>query len=45
MIAEGVNLEIQSRYFKIDKKDVLRLLAATATCDTIGSVTVKPISL
>jgi serine/threonine-protein kinase HipA len=45
MIAEGVNLEIQSRYLKIDKKDVLRLLAATATCDTIGSVTVKPISL
>jgi len=45
LVAEGVNLEIQSRYLKIDEKDVMGLLAATATCDTIGSITVKPISL
>lgn len=43
MIAEGTNLEIQTRYLKIDKRDVLSLLAATATSDTIGAITVKQI--
>jgi len=41
MIAEGANLAIQSRYLKIDERDVLSLLAATASGDTIGAVTVK----
>lgn len=41
MVAEGTNLAIQSRYLKIDERDVLSLLAATATRDTIGAVTVK----
>lgn len=41
MIAEGTNLAIQSRYLKIDERDVLSLLVATASRDTIGAVTVK----
>ncbi len=41
MVAEGANLAIQSRYLKIDERDILSLLAATATVDTIGAVTVK----
>ncbi len=44
MIAEGTNLEIQTRYLKIDQRDVFSLLAATATSDTIGAITVKMIS-
>lgn len=41
MTAEGTNLAIQSRYLKIDERDVMSLLAATASGDTIGAVTVK----
>ena len=41
MVAEGTNLAIQSRYLKIDERDVLSLLAATASRDTIGAVTIK----
>ena len=41
MVAEGTNLAIQSRYLKIDERDILSLLAATASGDTIGAVTVK----
>jgi len=41
MVAEGTNLAIQSRYLKIDDRDVLSLLAATASRDSIGAVTVK----
>ncbi|MCA0427410.1 MAG: HipA N-terminal domain-containing protein [Bacteroidetes bacterium] len=41
MIAEGTNLEIQSRYLKIDEQDTIRLLGATAGTDTIGAVTLK----
>lgn len=44
MIAEGVNLGIQSRYLKIDERDVLGLLLATGGTDTIGSVTIKPMN-
>ena len=43
MIAEGVNLEIQSRYLKIDEQDVISLLLATGSADTIGAITVKSI--
>lgn len=43
MVAEGANLEIQSRYLKIDERDVLGLLAATAQYDTIGAITIKMI--
>lgn len=44
MIAEGVNLGIQSRYLKIDEKDVLSLLTATCGTDTIGAITIELIS-
>lgn len=41
MVAEGANLAIQSRYLKIDERDTMGLLAATASDDNIGAVTVK----
>lgn len=41
MVAEGANLAIQGSYLKIDERDTLRLLGATAGSDTIGAVTVK----
>lgn len=44
MIAEGANLAIQSRYLKIDEKDILSLLGATANTDSIGAITVKLIA-
>lgn len=43
MIAEGTNLAIQSKYLKIDEKDILSLLGATANTDSIGAITVKMI--
>lgn len=44
MIAEGVNLGIQSRYLKIDERDVMSLLIATCNTDSIGAITVNLIS-
>lgn len=44
MMAEGANLEIQTRYLKIDERDVISLLGATAQNDTIGAITVKLIN-
>lgn len=44
LLAEGVNRKLQSRLFKIDEKDDFGLLTATATYDTIGAVTVKPMA-
>ena len=44
LIAEGANLSLQSRYFKVDKKDFFSILSRTAQYDTIGPVTVKPIN-
>lgn len=41
MVAEGTNLAIQGRYLKIDERDIMRLLGATAGSDTIGAVTIK----
>jgi serine/threonine-protein kinase HipA len=41
MLAEGANLAIQGRYLKIDERDILSLLGATAGNDTIGAVTIK----
>jgi serine/threonine-protein kinase HipA len=41
MVAEGTNLAIQGRYLKIDERDIIRLLGATAGSDTIGAVTIK----
>ena len=44
MVAEGTNLAIQGRYLKIDERDILSLLGATACNDTIGAVTIKLIA-
>lgn len=44
MLSEGVNRKLQSRLLKIDEHDNFGLLSATAQYDTIGAITVKPIS-
>ncbi|HMF72738.1 MAG TPA: HipA N-terminal domain-containing protein [Flavitalea sp.] len=44
MLSEGVNRKLQSRALKIDDEDDFGLLAATARYDTIGAITVKPIT-
>ena len=44
MLSEGANRQLQSRLLKIDETDHFGLLAATAQYDTIGAVTVKPVS-
>jgi len=41
MVAEGANLAIQTRYLKIDERDIISLLGATANSDSIGAVTIK----
>lgn len=43
MLSEGVNKQLQCRLLKIDESDYFGLLLATATVDTIGAITVKPI--
>lgn len=43
MLSEGVNKKLQSTQLKIDEKDSFGLLIATASCDTIGAITVKPL--
>lgn len=43
LLSEGDNRNFQSRLLKIDADDDFGLLMATATYDTIGQVTVKPI--
>ncbi|MGB8192214.1 MAG: HipA N-terminal domain-containing protein [Chitinophagaceae bacterium] len=44
MLSEGVNRRLQSRSLKIDEEDHFGLLSATAQHDTIGAITVKPVS-
>lgn len=44
MLSEGVNRNLQSTQLKIDEEDNFGLLMATAQYDTIGAVTVKPIT-
>jgi HipA-like protein len=43
MLSEGVNRKLQNVQLKIDEDDNFGLLIATATFDTIGAVTVKPL--
>ena len=43
MLSEGVNRKLQSTQWHIDEEDSFGLLMATATLDTIGAITVKPI--
>ncbi len=44
MLSEGVNRKLQSRLLKIDEADHFGLLGATAQFDTIGAITVKPVT-
>lgn len=44
MLSEGVNRKLQSRLLKIDENDTFGMLEATAQNDTIGSISVKPVS-
>ena len=45
MLSVGVNSKLQSIQLKIDEEDNFGLLAATARYDTIGAITVKPITI
>ncbi len=44
MLSEGVNRKLQSIQLKIDEEDSFGLLMATAQYDTIGAITIKPIT-
>ena len=44
MLSEGVNKKLQCTQLKIDEEDNFGLLMATAQNDTIGAITVKPIT-
>ncbi len=44
LLSEGVNKKMQCRLLKIDENDYFGLLLATATEDTIGTITVKEIN-
>lgn len=43
MLSEGANRHLQCRLLKIDENDYFGLLLATATSETIGAITVKPV--
>lgn len=45
MLAEGVNRALQSRQLRIDENDSFGFLLATTGTDTIGAITVKPLSV
>jgi len=44
MLSEGVNRKLQSTQLRIDEEDNFGLLVATAQFDTIGAITVKPVT-
>lgn len=44
MLSEGVNRKLQCMLLKIDENDNFGLLAKTSQFDTIGAITVKPLS-
>jgi serine/threonine-protein kinase HipA len=44
MLSEGGNRMTQSRLLRIDEKDHFGILLATAQYDTVGAVTVKPVT-
>ncbi len=44
MLSEGANRMLQSKYLRIDEEDHFGLLLQTAQYDTIGAVTVKPMT-
>ena len=45
LLSEGANRSMQCSRLKIDEKDHFGLLLATATEDTIGAVTLKPVTV
>jgi HipA-like protein len=45
LTSEGSNRKLQSKLLRIDENDTLGFLLETAQYDTIGAVTVKPITL
>ncbi len=44
MLSEGVNRKLQCTQLRIDEEDNFGLLMATAQYDTLGAITVKPIT-
>ena len=44
LLSEGVNRQLQSRQLKIDEADHFGFLLATAQYDTIGAITVQPMT-
>lgn len=44
LLSEGVNRKLQANQLKIDEENYFDLLLSTAQTDTIGAITVKPIS-
>lgn len=44
MLSEGINKKLQCRQLRIDENDYFGLLLATAQYDSIGAVTIKPVS-
>lgn len=44
LLSEGMNKQTQCRLLRIDENDHFSLLLATASTDTIGSITVKEIA-
>ena len=44
LLSEGVNRKLQNRQLKIDEADHFGLLLATAQYDTIGAITVEPMT-
>lgn len=42
MLSEGANRQVQSQLLHIDENDDFGIMMATAGCDTIGAITVKP---
>ena len=43
MLSEGANRQVQARLHHLDENDDFGIMMATAGCDTIGAVTIKPI--
>lgn len=44
MLSEGSNRLSQSRLLRIDEKDHFGILLATPQHDTVGAITVKPVT-
>jgi serine/threonine-protein kinase HipA len=44
MLSEGANRKLQHTHLRIDERDDFGLLLATAQVETIGAITVKPVT-